>query len=121
MTTELLALRRRDGSVSVARGVVAKHSRGRRVASAVVAVAVGVLLALVFLPVPGLHFFSTWMFPLLGMVIAGYLGTKRGDVVSIEATCPACGKDVALLGGPIEADMWRACPACKAPVEVLVD
>jgi ribosomal protein S27AE len=119
MTSEIVSVRRRDGVVAVARAEVVRHSTFRRVSTASVSIGFGVFLALVFLPIPGLHFFSTWMFPLMGLVIAAYLGTKRGDVVSLETRCPGCGEDVALPGGAIEANMWRACPRCGVPLEIL--
>lgn len=117
---EAITVRLRDGRTAPAHATIHRHGRLRRVASGVACVGVGLLIALLMLPIPGVHFFSTWMFPLLGLVAGGYLATKAGDVDSVAATCPACGAAVALPGGPIEASMWRACPACKAPVELRV-
>lgn len=117
---ELVAVRLRDGRTAVARASIHRHGRLRRVASGVVCLGVGVLIAVLLLPIPGLHFFSTWMFPLLGAVVGGYLATKPGDVTSVAANCPACSADVVLPGGPIEASMWRACTGCGAPLEICV-
>ncbi len=117
---ELVAVRLRDGRTAVARATVHRHSPLRRAVSGVVSVGTGFLVALLLLPIPGLHFFSTWMFPLFGLVVGGYLATKRGDVASVSTTCPACSADIVLPGGPIEASMWRACSGCGAPLELRV-
>ena len=117
---ELVAVRLRDGRTAIARAVIHRHGLPRRVVSGVVCVAAGLVVAVLLLPVPGLHLFSTWMFPLLGIVVGGYLATKPGDVVSVAASCPACGAAITLPGGPIEASMWRACPGCAVPLELRV-
>lgn len=55
----------------------------------------------------------------MGAFIAVYVFGKKGDVDAVRGACPACQVVVDLPGGPIEASMWRRCPACGQPVELV--
>ena len=74
-----------------------------RLKSAGIALGLGVLLALVFLPIPIVHFAGVPLALLGGLVVAGRRLAPGARLRAIRGACPHCGHDQSFFLGP----SWR--------------
>lgn len=118
--TEKITLRRRNGVAGPADAEVRRTTPLGRTVRAFGIFFASVLLGLPTVVIPGAHFILPWAIPLTGGLIAAYVFGKEGDVDSVRGACPECQAVVDLPGGPIEASMWRKCPACGVPLQIEV-
>lgn len=114
---ETVTLRRRNGTSGPAEAEVRRTSEGMRSVQAFGIFFGCVIVGVCTIVIPVAHLILPWAIPLIGAIIAVYVYGKKGDVDSVRGVCPACETEVDLLGGPIEASMWRACPSCKEPLQ----
>lgn len=122
MSTGAVKLRTRQGATTDARAELIVHGRTRRLATAAAIVACGVTVGAATIVVPTVHLFSTWAIPLLSIGIAAWATRVRARLLGAQGPCPACGAHVELPGvGAVDDDaVWVRCPACKAPIEIVV-
>lgn len=115
---EEVTLATRDGKTGVGVTDVQRFSAGQRMSKAVPIAVGGTILGLCTIVIPGVHFISTWLIPLLSIGTAFYFYSKLGAIGAVTGTCPSCDKDLAAEGGAWEEPMWVRCSACNTPVEV---
>jgi len=80
--------------------VLAIPDGSARLRSAGIALGLGVLLALVFLPIPIVHFAGVPLALLGGLVIAGRRLAPGARLRAIRGTCPHCGHEQSFYLGP---------------------
>lgn len=110
----------REKSRSEGTAEVTRFSGSQRLMKAVGVGVGGTILGLCTIIIPGLHFVTTWLLPLLSIGIAIYLYGRKGAVAAVKTTCPACGDPIEAEGGAWEEPMWVRCPKCQAPLQVIL-
>lgn len=91
---------------------------GQRVRSAAVALGLGVLLALVFLPIPIVHFAGVPLALLVGLVVGVRRLAPGPRARAIRGPCPHCGHEQSYFLGPrwkrIGLPRRLSCERCAA-------
>jgi hypothetical protein len=113
-----VSLEARDGSVVEGTADVVRYTDGQRLARALPIGVGGTILGLCTIVIPGLHFVSTWLIPLLSIGTAVYFYNRKGLLGDTHATCPSCGAEMVAEGGPWEDPMYVRCNHCSTPLEV---
>ena len=81
----------------------------------------GLVLGLMTIPIPGVHFVAPWALPLMGLIVGGYLAGRTGVVSDVKATCPDCEESFVGEGGSLGNDaLYVRCSACNTPLEVVI-
>lgn len=81
----------------------------------------GLVLGLMTLPIPGVHFVGPWALPLLGFIVGGYMYGRTGTVSDVKGVCPGCEAAFTAPGGSLGNDaVWVRCgtAGCETPLEV---
>ncbi len=115
---EPVSLKARDGTVVEGTAEVTRYTDGQRLSRALPVGIGGTILGLCTIVIPGLHFVSTWLVPLLSIGTAMYLYNRKGLLGVTRATCPSCGEQMQAEGGPWEDPMYVRCNHCNTPMEV---
>lgn len=115
---ETLTLAGRDGSRFEGEAEVTRYTGGQRLSKALPVGVGGTILGLCTIVIPGLHFVSTWLIPLLSIGTAYYLYNRRGALGEVRATCSKCGGQMMAEGGAWEDPMYVRCNHCQTPFEV---
>lgn len=118
---EPIVLKRRNGESHAATADIVRPSETARVAQAAGLSLAGLIVGGFTILIPIAHFVLPWMIPLVCFFIAAYIFGKKGDVLSVSGECPKCAQAITLPGGPIEASMWRKCPSCEEPLQIVVE
>ena len=110
-----------SGETTDAAGTPTEYEAGPRMAKAIGFAVGGLVLGGVFIVVPLVHLITTWFLPLLGFYLAWTAFNKDRTFTGIQGACPACKADITLDGGRITPSMWDQCPACRRPVQILIE
>jgi hypothetical protein len=103
-----------DGQTAEAQLCLEKLSLKERTVAAFKRLAIGWALALVFVPIPGVHFIAVPGF-LLGGVIAAFIGLTIKDRLSkIRGQCPLCRTQLEFPRLPSQERLKVHCPECRA-------
>ena len=78
----------------------------------------GLLGAALFLPVIGVHLFTTWALPLLGFYAAYSAWKTVNRVDQVQGPCPACGAQRSWEGSRDLSPYWADCGACHRNIRV---
>jgi len=120
MVTEAIHLHTRDHRVVDGEADLVRRGRGNRLARALVIAGAGILGAAVFVLVPIVHLFTTWLLPLLGLGLAVWVYRIAVVAKEIRGTCPDCGAEMRVKGGVLEDPTWIRCPNCSLPLRLEV-
>jgi hypothetical protein len=109
-----------DGKQAMWAAEVIRSTHAGRVTIATLYVVGGLLGGTACIVIPILHLFTTWGFPLLGILMA--VRTMKRDVLIYqpEGPCPVCAEPIELAGGLPGDSSWQVCPECKAALHVRV-
>lgn len=101
---------------------VTRYSSARRLGRAGAVALGGVVLGGLSILIPGLHLISTWLLPLLGIGVAGWLLSVHARVGLVEGTCPSCGQAMRIEGtGHVGSEaVWVRCNHCQHPLELVI-
>ena len=118
--SETVTLTGAEGARNDATAEVVRYSPVNRVVKASLFVLGGLLAATACIVIPIVHLFTTWGFPLLGILMA--VRTMRREIVvtQVEGDCPTCGQKIGLPGGALNEPAWQVCPTCQAKLNVQV-
>lgn len=105
------------GKTSTMTGEVVRFDDAARTRRAAVRAVGGLGLGALSVLIPVLHFFSTWMLPLIGAYLAWQAYNTRELVKSLRGPCPACGEEVQVDGGPLDG-LRTVCPRCRENLAV---
>lgn len=114
-----VVIKSNDGSAQPGTLHVTVYSPRERVVRAAKAWAVCWVLALLALPIIGLH----WIL-VPGLTFAGvFLGYQRYRATTtsqkIEGPCPVCHNTIEIKLESVEhPPLWKYCPACNAPISI---
>ena len=120
LRTTSLALTGFGVPATVASAEIRELSSGERLRRGFGAAALGLLLAILTLPIPIVHF----VFPLVALVGGLVLGVRRfgqGELFHrVEGACPFCGRDGrwGLTHAPVKLPRELSCPACRKTLEL---
>ena len=113
------------GPRTAAVAAVATPDSGQRIRSALVAVGLGVLFALVFLPIPIVHFAGVPLALIVGLVVGARRLAPGRRLRAIRGPCPHCGHEQSYFLGPrwkrVGMPLKLSCEQCAkglAAVEV---
>ncbi|MCB9761837.1 MAG: hypothetical protein H6739_18550 [Alphaproteobacteria bacterium] len=120
MATVDVTLRADTGGTTTTRAELTRPEDGARIGKSVGLMLGGVLLAIPFLFVPGVHLFTTWALPLAGAIAAYSTFRTRAKLGRVEGTCPACQAAITLEGGRVTEKMYDDCPQCSRPLQLLI-
>ncbi len=115
----MITLRGEDGETAPAEATIEAYPEAARIGKAVGFFVGGFLLGGACIFVPILHFFTTWAFPVAGIVLGRRTLKIDRAFGPITGRCPLCEKPIKLRGGPIKASNWRVCPECRKDIELL--
>ncbi len=115
------SLRIDTGAITQATGTLTVYEPGPRTAKAIGLALGGFIAAGICLFVPLLHLITTWLLPILGLWAAWNGWRTQESYTSVEGACPACAAAISLDGGRVADPMWDQCPACKRPVQIIID
>ncbi|HWB20516.1 MAG TPA: hypothetical protein VG711_09470 [Phycisphaerales bacterium] len=70
--------------------------------------------------IPLVHLVTTWLLPIGGIFLGYKTMLKKVQLYTPSGPCPNCGHAMQLGGGSIDDRAWQVCPACKAPIVIIV-
>lgn len=120
MSGEVVRLEARDGGVAEGSAEVTRYSSGQRLGKALLVGIGGTIVGICTIVIPGLHFVTTWLVPLLSIGTAIYLYGRKGAVSAVKCTCPGCSEAMEAEGGAWEDPMWVRCNHCNTPLRVVL-
>lgn len=115
-----VTLRAESGATSTGSAALRRFDNKTRIGKAVGFLLAGFVGAILFLPVIGVHLFTTWAFPLAGIIACVSTLRTRSSLTAIEGPCPACDASIELGGGRITDPMWDSCPECSRPLQLML-
>ena len=90
-------------------------TRGGKAAAFLLA---GLAAAAACIWIPIVHLITTWLFPLLGAVMAWRTWTTEATFASAEAACPECGAALPLSGRGAKFPLREGCGSCSTQLEI---
>ena len=120
MAIETVILAQRQGEPVQGTAEVTRYGAGARAARAWGLAIGGTVLGAASILVPGLHFVSTWLLPMLAIGLALYVVRIRARVGGITGVCPRCGEpmNVDSPGAVADEAVWVRCDQCMHPLEL---
>ncbi|MCL4315261.1 MAG: hypothetical protein M1527_00010 [Gammaproteobacteria bacterium] len=110
-----MILTSRDGQCSSGAMLSTVYSPRERTLRALKAWAICWMLALLSLPIIGLHWFLVPGFSVAGVVLGVQRYRMREASRELNGRCVLCGKEFSLALEPNErAPLWKYCPHCQA-------
>ncbi|HJN78391.1 MAG TPA: hypothetical protein QGF58_31060 [Myxococcota bacterium] len=107
------------GQYTEGEGRYVEHADGTRTAKAAAFAIGGLVLGACAIFIPIVHFFATWLFPLIGFVMAWRTFQTEAEILDINALCPSCEREVVIPGGAVtERRLEDQCPECMRPLRI---
>ncbi len=117
MSDSTITLKTRDGKTSSATGAVTHYSSAARAARGGGVALVGTVVGLLTIFIPVVHLISTWLVPLISLLIGYYIFTIETVLGAVRGPCPECGEAIELEGGVLASDTWARCSECSTPMQ----
>src|SRR5690606_4394395 len=92
MASEAITLKSRDGDTVEGTAEVVRFGEASRMARAGALAFGGLVLGIASIVVPVLHFVSTWLLPLVGVLAAVHVYRTPLRISRVETSCPSCGQ-----------------------------
>jgi len=113
-----LQIRSQTGKAGDGVATLATIDPATRGGKAAAFVGVGVALALACIWIPIVHLITTWLFPLLGGVMAWKTWTTEATFAEVTAACPECGVALALKDKGAKFPLREGCSSCSTQLEI---
>jgi len=102
-----------DGQATLS--VVDPATRGGKAAAFAVA---GIVGAAACIWIPIVHLITTWLFPLIGAVMAWKTWSTQAVFASATASCPECSHSLALVDKGANFPLRESCTSCSTQLEI---
>ena len=107
------------GQYTEGEGRLLEHDSGKRTTKAAAFALGGMLIGAGCVFIPVVHFFATWLVPLIGFVMAWRTWKTEAELLDIQAQCPSCERRVVIPGGALEEGrLGDQCPECMRPLSI---
>ena len=113
-----LQIRSQTGKSSDGQATLASIDPATRGGKAAAFVAAGVVGALACIWIPIVHLITTWLFPLLGAVMAWKIWTTEATFAEVAAACPECGAALPLKDKGAKFPLREGCASCSTQLEI---
>jgi len=114
----VLQIRSQTGKSGDGRATLAAIDPATRGGKAAAFVAVGVVAALACIWIPIVHLITTWLFPVVGAVLAWKTWTTEATFAEAAAACPECGAALTLKDRGAKFPMREGCAGCSTQLEI---
>lgn len=107
------------GQYTEGKGRLLVHDPGKRTTKAAAFAIGGVVIGACAVFIPVVHFFATWLVPLIGFVMAWKTWKTEAELLDIDGQCPSCEDSVVIPGGAWEnGRLDEQCPVCMRPLQI---
>lgn len=118
MAQESISFESPAGAVEGAVADVVRPTAAGNAIRAIVCVVGGLLGAAIFILIPIVHLVTTWLLPLLGVMLALRALRRKAAVYDAEGACPSCKEAIRLPGGELDDPSWQMCLRCGQRIQV---
>ena len=119
MRQEQIRLRPRKGEETVGQADITTLSAGSRGLKVGLWLLFGVA-GLGTIVIPGMHFVTPWLIPLISLGMAWNAWNKTHILHKVSGECPLCGETGTWTDVVWDTQLWERCPHCNEPIEIIL-